>query len=206
MPFQAVPSGALAVVKGRVDGQDVYTTLGFKLKVAGLITYNQLIDLASLVSAFWTSEALLQLPVAYELREIAVQALDVQLGPQAEDGQGAGLTGSLPGPVMPNNVTLAVAFRTGLAGRHNRGRNYWPLLLRAEVENNQVTPAKVAAMAGLYTYLYDTNLSDPLWAWAVISRKVIPPLATGRAVIIVQAKVNDRTIDAQRRRLPGRGQ
>ena len=206
MPFQIVPDGAQVVVKGKVGGQDCFNTLGFRLKVAGSIQQFQCAALAALVRNLWIINMLPILPEAYEFREVTVQALDTFEGPQAEDAVNSGATGGVSSPPMPNGSTLAIAFRTGFAGRHNRGRNYWPVFAKIEVSGNEVLQGKADAIIAVYNEFLDANLGDITWAWSIISRKVIDVTGNGRVVDVASVKVNDRVIDSQRRRLPGRGQ
>lgn len=205
MPFQPVPDGALIVIKGKLKGQDCFNTLGFGLKTPGAVGEAALIALTSKVATYWQSNMLPVLPAAYEMGLVTGAALDDSEGPQSEDGSYIGQVGALAGDTLPNNDTIAVAFRCNLRGRANRGRNYWPALLRTEVTDNEVDSTKVASIIGSYGGLLDDSGFDATWQWSVISRKIIDVSGVGRAVRITTVSVNDLVLDSQRRRLPNRG-
>ena len=205
MAFQAVPNGALAVLHGRVDGQDVMTTLGFGLITPGTISKAMADDLALGVYNKWLNNAIPELPAAYGLLKCVVNILAVQDGPEAEYDPAESIPGELSGATLPNSNSLAIAFKTGLHGRTNRGRNYWPLFLESEVTANLVAVLKAAAIEAIYEALVGPNTVATGWVWSVISRKIIDISGYGLAVPITEVMFNDLVIDSQRRRLPGRG-
>jgi hypothetical protein len=205
MPFQPVPNGASAVIHATLDGETCDTTLGFSLNAAGPVAPAALAALATGLVNYWTSNQLAILPVEYVFNRIDLRAEDVEFGPQSETTGFAGATGSLVGNIMPNNVTLAIAFRTGLAGRTNRGRNYWPSFLESEVNGQRVSAAKIGAILGAYSGMLGPDSIAAGWTWSVLSRKELVPGGPGRAVGVTTVSVRDNVIDSQRRRLPGRG-
>jgi hypothetical protein len=106
---------------------------------------------------------------------------------------------------LPNSVTLAVHWGTGLIGRSTHGRTYFIGLCEDQVEGNDcaVAPAIQSAYDALRT-TFDSALLGLEFsivsfvharAWRLTPR--ITPI-TGVAV--------EPTIDNMRRRLPGRGQ
>jgi hypothetical protein len=206
MAFQAVPSGAKATVRATLDGQDCLTTLGFKKVSPGVILYSELAVLALALAGNWVlDEFSTQLPAEWIFQRVDVQALDVLNGPQAEDSSTSGTTGTVTGPIMPNSTTLAISFRTGVGGRANRGRNYWPSFIEDDIVKQRVSAPKIAAIIAVYTALIGEGTFAPGWQWAVISRKPLIINGPGRAVPIVSVSVRDDIVDSQRRRLPGRG-
>lgn len=205
MPFQAVPDAALINVQGLLDGQQTVNTLGFRLNVPGVVNAAQLASLCESVAIYWAANQMGQLPEQWTLAKVTGRVLDVEDGPVAESTLNSGDPGGLVGNLMPNNVTLAIAFRTGLGGRTNRGRNYWPAFLEADVSNSAISFARASAIVATYEGMMGAGTVDSAWRWCVISRKIIDVSGAGRGVPITSVVVNDLVVDSQRRRLPGRG-
>lgn len=206
MPFQAVPNAALINVEGLLDGQKTVNTLGFRLNVPAVINAAQLASLCESMAIYWSANQISQLPSQWTLAKVTGRVLDVEDGPVAESSLNSGDSGLLIGNLMPNNVTLAIAFKTGLGGRTNRGRNYWPGFLEADVTNSAIAQARATNIVDTYAGMMGAGTVDSAWQWCVISRKIIDITGNGRAVPITSVVVNDLVVDSQRRRLPGRGQ
>lgn len=206
MPFQSVPDVIGASIRGEVDGQDVVNTMYFKrASGSGIITGGEVQTLAQNLSAAWDGVILPLLPDAYVMQLVTTRALDVEGGPVSENSDATGNPGGLAGAAMPNNNTLAISFRTGLAGATNRGRNYWPLFLRTEIVNNRVAQVKIDAIIGAYANFIGPGGVLVGWTWCVCSRKPLVLDGPGRGVVVANIVVTDDVIDNQRRRLPNRG-
>lgn len=205
MPFQPVPNAALVVVEGEVDGQQTQTTFGAGLVSPAAVTQAALQTLVDAIHARWVDFYLPQIPAAWTLMKVSGRVLDVEDGVLAEWSDPESIAGELAGAILPNNVSLALAFLTGLGGRTNRGRNYWPIFLESEVVTSLVDVTKAAVIKGIYDAMIGPNAIATGWVWSVISRKQYTPGGPGRAVPIVATKYNNLVVDSQRRRLPGRG-
>jgi hypothetical protein len=115
---------------------------------------------------------------------------------------------------FPGNVTMAVSFRTSAAGRSGRGRNYVPGLVDLRDGNSLLDDTYagqvITAWQGLRAIAGDDG-----WSQVVVSRfsgstivdgkKVPTPRAAGVTNVVTSTLLTDRTLDSQRRRLPGRG-
>ena len=204
MAFQPVPNAALIRLEATLDGEACVTNLGFGLVTPATVTALMLETLVNgvndvIVEGDWMSN----LPAKYVLNQISGRVLDVQDGPQYE--LSAPNIGGLAGAILPNNCSLAVSFRTGLAGRTNRGRIFWPSFLESEVTDQRVLSAKQTAILAMMNAFIGNNTIATGWVWSVISRKELSPGGPGRAVPITSVVLNDDVIDSMRRRLPGRG-
>jgi hypothetical protein len=204
MPFQAVPNAALIRLEATLDGELCITNLGFGLITPATVTALMLQTLVdgvtdNIIDA-WTNN----LPVKYVLNQITGRVLDIEDGPQAEESANA-LNGALAGAILPNNCSLAVSFKTGLGGRTNRGRIFWPSFLESEVTDQRVLSGKQASILALMGGFIGNNTIATGWVWSVISRKELVPAGPGRAVPVTSVVLNDDVIDSMRRRLPGRG-
>lgn len=204
MAFQPVPNAAQVRLEGTLDGELCVTNLGFGLITPATVTALMLETLVTGVLAFATGPWIAALPAKYILNQVTGRVLDVQDGPQFEVSAGA-VPGELAGAILPNNCSLAVSFRTGLAGRTNRGRIFWPSFLESEVTDQRVGAVKQGDILDTMGLLVGNNVVATGWTWAVISRKELVPDGPGRAVPITAVVLNDDVIDSMRRRLPGRG-
>lgn len=128
-------------------------------------------------------------------------------------------TGALPQAgtnspgVTANNVSLAVRFQTGIAGRGRQGRFYFVGIgpgIYNSTQPNQLKSASVsdftAAGASFLAALTDSDSGSNKVTLAVCSFVTantdrVPALVTR----VTSVNLFDSTFDSQRRRLPGRG-
>lgn len=200
-----VPAAIGAVIRMKCIGQDVVNTLGFVRNTPATPTPGEVQTLAQVLSQAWVNNILPQLPSQVTLEMVTTRDITQQGGPVSEYSGDAGEPGMLVGNLLPNSNTIAVSFRTGFAGAANRGRNYWAALMESEVTDSTVAGTKINLIIAAYAALSGAGTIMPGWQWAVISRKLVPPLIVGRALPIVSVVVTDSVVDSQRRRLPGRG-
>jgi len=115
---------------------------------------------------------------------------------------------------FPGNVTMAVSFRTSAAGRSGRGRNYIAGLVDLRDGNSLLDDVYAGQLVDAWSGLRTLGSEDG-WAQVVVSRysgytivdgkKVPTPRAEGITNEVNTILLTDRTLDSQRRRLPGRG-
>jgi len=203
MAFQAVPNTAVVCVNGTLWGQEIQNTLYFE-KDTGYILAD-LLDLAALVRSWWFAEVMPLLSSDYIFREITAQDISVEAGEIAFNTAETGTAGGVVSEAMPGNVAIAVSFRTGLAGRSYRGRNYVGGLPNTAVAGNTITDTFRTAIGAAYEALL-TVLEDEDFVWGVVSRVTEGlPRPVGVITAIASVLVVDAFVDSQRRRLSGRG-
>lgn len=138
-------------------------------------------------------------------RELEVR--DVNVGGTARFVYaGDGLVGTRTGTATPNSTTFSIKKNTALGGRKYRGRFYHIGLCQGDISQNTLSPTAVTALVSIYNALVTslTTAGHPLLvAWRDYSVPKPHPIVGGIAVLTCTAV--DATIDAQRRRLPGRG-
>lgn len=111
-------------------------------------------------------------------------------------------------PLLPLNVTLAVKFATGLAGRGRQGRVYWPAMPASWVTNNFVNGTNPTDIADAYSDFITAittsvgNECDHVVVHSVENGVPLNPRTTSQVTDVL---VGDTVVDSQRRRLPGRG-
>jgi hypothetical protein len=109
-------------------------------------------------------------------------------------------------PSMPNSVSLAIAFRTGISGRSNQGRNFWIGLCESQCTQNRVLADVVDDIIQQYSDLVINMYSATTAQMCVYSRyHNNEPRLLGLASTITSIVVTDYVVDSMRRRLPGRG-
>lgn len=114
------------------------------------------------------------------------------------------IEGDIAGDAMPNNVTIAVSFRTGLAGPNKRGRNFFVGLPRAAIVDNNIQTAAVGNIVNAYTTLITDLPGDVAGvSWVVCSRyEEGEPLPSGLVYPVTTVIITDLQVDTLRRRMP----
>lgn len=186
------------------DSQEVENTLYF----FSTTEPNQaaLQDLADGVRLYWQTNMLplMSSEVAFLLAEVTkLEPVPAEFASAPAALPNIGGNG---GAALPNSVSIAVSFRTGLTGRSYRGRNYWLGLTETTVQDNEITSAHAAAIVAAYAGMMGSNVVTDFWTWGVYSQRTNnAPRETGLFQDITSVAIVDYTIDSQRRRLPGRG-
>jgi hypothetical protein len=203
MTFQAAPGVAEVDIRGLLHGNLVENTLF--LRQGDAWTPEQLASAASLMRGWWFASIMPNLSEDYIFREVFIKDLSIEAGDEASDATGYGIQGSTAFPALPGNVTFAVSFRTGKAGRSFRGRNYLPGIPSNEVSGDQISPSTAAGYAGMYEALL-TALVGSDFTWVVLSRVADGVLrAAGLSTDVISVISTDVILDSMRRRLSGRG-
>lgn len=110
--------------------------------------------------------------------------------------------GTLASPAMPANVTFALKFLTGLAGRSKRGRLYFIGLGESQVAGNFVGVTPATAMVTALNTLKDTTLPALTAQLVVLSRfHDGVQRETGLYTPVTTIGYTDLRVDTQRRRL-----
>lgn len=203
MPFQAVPNTIEVDVRGTLFGQLIENTL--YLRMAAPPTAGDVADAAAAVRGWWFASVMPALSTDYFFRETFAKDLTVAGGAEQHDIAGSGTAGSFGVAALPGNVSFAISFSTGLAGRSNRGRNYIPCLAESQVTGNTVSSGTVTAFQDAYNALL-TALVASDFTWVVVSRVAAGVVrAVGVTNPVIVALATDIFVDSMRRRLTGRG-
>lgn len=102
---------------------------------------------------------------------------------------------------LPNNVTVAIAWRTGRTGRSYRGRTFHLGLCVNQITGNTLTNPTLTGLVSAYTQLLTTFGPAGGQLVVVSLRHNNAWRAAGVATPITGCTVNG-TLDSQRRRLP----
>jgi len=203
MAFVPVPNGAEFIVHGVLNGEQVVNT--FNATKAGSWGLTELQAAADALATQWGTQLLPHLSGDYQFTSVHTRDLRTAVGVQCDSTLHAG-TGGDSGAALPNNVTLAVARRSGLAGRSARGRVYLPGIgAGALADNNTVTSAfQIIVEAALNAITAAFDGVD--WTEVIVSRVAAGvPLTSAVVYTVVEYLIADRVLDSMRRRLPGRG-
>lgn len=204
MAFQAVPETAEVDIRGRLFGQKIESTLYFTHD--GGWTDGDLADVAAMVRGWFFANVLPHMSQDYTFQEVFAQDLSSVTGHSATDVAMTGTAGGIAQAGMPGNVALAVSFRTGLAGRSYRGRNYVSGLAEGQVVGNSVDAGEANNFATAYNTLIAEAVSSD-FTWVVVSRVTAGVIrAVGVTNPVITAVLTDFLVDSMRRRLTGRGQ
>lgn len=210
MPFVPVLNTVLVEIRMLLDSQRVENTLYFSS--GSPPSSPAMATLGNNIIAWWLENIAPITSTGVVVREVVVTDLTSDIGPQVTVVPATPLAGLVADETLPNNVSIAVSFRTEQRGRSFRGRNYFVGLTDGFVNGNNVLSTFVDDLVAAYDLLNTTPFA-PTWTWSVVSRfsGVDPvtdqpiPRATGVITPITTVLVTDFTVDTQRRRLPGRG-
>lgn len=157
MAFVPAPNGAVAALRGELNGQAVVNTLWF----SGTVPYTQPLCelLAGELADLWRDMLKpIQVPT-YTLNEVQVYAMEAATSPTGTVTVGESGGGS--GEAAANQAALVVTFRTGGRGRWSRGRNYLTGFSEAHLSNNAWTATPIGAAANFFgnlsTYVNGVN-------------------------------------------------
>lgn len=203
MPFVPAPNCASVELIYTSNGQRCENV--FNVSQASPFDQVSLAVLAALFKDWFNTELKMDLPGTVTLDLIVAKALDSESAPAIEFSTGLPIAGNMGAwNQLPNNVTVAVRWSTELRGRSYRGRTYHIALSEEQVSGNTVDQVFATAILGRYEQLLDDL--DGLNADLVVLSRFHNGAERTTAVATPINRVSlDRTIDSQRRRLPGRG-
>jgi len=204
MEFVPAPGVAQCELRFLMDGQRVENIVYFDLGTdPAPVLFN---ELAQELWDWWAAEMRPLLAPQISLQEVFITDLTSATSETYTYVGGSGpIAGTAAGAALPSNVAACISFRTGGRGRSSRGRNYVAGLIEADVTMNTVDPTTAAALVTAYSELLGAPaITDGVWS--VVSRvSGGVPRETALVQPITAAIMTDRTVDSQRRRLPGRG-
>jgi len=189
--------------------------ISFEFSLAGEIVVNVIYaeksttilstDLTSLITAlrgWWTSDGKTHRAPALALTAIRTRNLTFAAGEVEDYIYPTPEAGTYAGEVEASQVAAVVSFRTGLAGRSHRGRNYLAGINSGAVTGNVIATADAAGYVADYVALADAIETVTGFKHVVCSFYTAKfPRATALTTPITQYICNTR-VDTQRRRLP----
>lgn len=202
MPFVPIPNTCRVELRFTQNSQLLANVFHVQSEGAWNVT-----DMQNLGAAFveWYDSFRTVVCNQVTLREIDIRDLTTASGLGILYNTGLPLLGTLASPAMPNNVSVAIKWGTGLTGRSFRGRTYHIGLTEGQVVNSEVDSAFAAPILSGY------NALPPIIATAGFTMVVASrytnnaPRVVGVTTPVLNASYADTVIDSQRRRLPGRG-
>jgi len=187
------------------DGQIVENTLYYKKDSP---TTTEVASLIDQVTAFIRDEIMPLLHETISLIRVIGTLLDVVDGftvTNTTDLPQAGAILDATAKSLPNNVSFAISFRTAASGRSGRGRNFVAGLADVRDGNNLLDLTYQGQLVTAWSSLSTVAVDDG-WEQVVVSRfHAGAPRVAGVTNTVTSVIATDRTLDSQRRRLPGRG-
>lgn len=200
-PHDFIPASNTAKVEMRYTllGQAAMNVFYFQGTTNWNLTTLQ--ALAESCEAEWLSNLAAMQHMDCTLNSIVATDVETEDGLQYEHN--AGDSGIKEGAPLPNNVTIAVSFRTGYSGRSRRGRLYHLGLVEGDVTDNNVGVLNAAAILGAYGNFFAEVASTTSSQHVVVSYCNNGEWRTDALVTPVASYVlTDTTVDTQRKRLP----
>lgn len=204
MAFVPVPDAALVTVRYSLFAQTVVNSLWFG-KTGGF-SGTDLSELAEAV--FDWAEARLIPIMSQDVELLSVEARDMSSAsaPVVEFFPPASVPGAVGAASMPGGTAWTISFKTGLAGRSFRGRNYLFGFAEGDVTGNQISAAWAASALAAYVNL-NADVNTAVAATHVVASRYSngSPRVTGITTAVETYGFVDLFLDSQRRRLTGRG-
>lgn len=202
MAHAFIPAVNTASVAMIYSQDDEHTENVYHVQGTAAWTVSSLTDLATAFAGWENSTAKLHRATNTGLEKIYIRDLTTQTGHVVEVAET--INGTDAGTPLPNNVTIALTARTGIAGRSFRGRSFWIGLT-------------ASALAGGGSYISNGALSTLLSVMEALRTTTFPN--SGQLVVasfrsggawrssavltpITNFSVADTGLDSQRRRLP----
>jgi len=210
MPFVPCENCALVEFRATFDGQKVENTV-YVLNEAAW-DGSSLTELVTEAQNWWGVNYSGLASNVVHLAEVVATDLTTESSSQASI-DGGGFTGTVSGLALPGNCSVSVSFRTSSRGRSFRGRNYIIGIPESKLEGTSIITTDYADLITTAYEAFLDTIGTAGWTWVALSRfsgvdptthKPIPRSA-GVMTPITNVLLVDRTIDSQRRRLPGRG-
>lgn len=201
MPFVPVPATVKAQWFYTYNGQPCMNRLHISTP-STLPTASDCQVIANQLGNWWVNAARQLVPATCALREVLVQSIAEQNGPQATFVTGLPASGAHPVAALPSNVTFCVSLRSGLVGRSARGRWYWVGLAEDQVTDNIVEANWATDIVTVMQQLIldiDTLSSQPVIV-SYISNGIPRPGGPVK-FIVTTALAIDNVVDSQRGRL-----
>jgi len=191
-------------IRGSHDGQFTENTFFYELGEA--ITDAALTALVNAISDVILSDWIPLLSGNWVGREVYARDLTSGSGLEATDTSIFGENGGVSSPDLPNNATIAIARKSGLAGRSFRGRIFWQALSAAQV----TTANNLSSAVGLdiIDAINAVDAAAVLLDWTPVIVSFFTggaPRVAGVTTPITSWSLTNLVLDGQRRRLPGRG-
>lgn len=205
MAFVPFPDVALCELLFEVNGQQCENTLYFV--VLGGIEIPTMEDLGGYINTWYTDNVLPYLNASLLYKGNRLTDLTTSTSPVVESLEPVAVAGGITTTGLPNNVAWTLQFKTAARGRSNRGRNYIVGISEASLSDNNTVSTTFAAdiVSGYQVLKTDPDIIGTA-QWVVASRWNNGVLrTTGQTAPVQSVGYADRTLDSQRRRLPGRG-
>lgn len=204
MATKTATNVAAVLVRGSLGFQLVETGLYYLFDAA--IGDSDLASLLATVSTQVISEWLPQLNEAWVGREVYGYDMTAGSTLQHTDTTISGEMGSNGTAAQANNVTLAIARKTGHRGRSTQGRIYWPGISDAMMDGvTQILSSAAANIVAAITAT-DAAVASAGWTPVTVSFQHDGVVSSAGVVTPISAwEVTDLRVDSQRRRLAGRG-
>jgi hypothetical protein len=207
-PFIPAPNTALVEMVYTYSGQTIENT--FHVQKSTPFTAGDLSVLANTFDSWDSTGALKWSTLRAQncvLQQIKTKALDTISSPVFIFVLPVARPGLTAGNPLPGNLTFCLTLQTGLAGRSQRGRIYFPGLSPGQINGAGSQNTMVASVANNMVLLLN-NLISAIAALSASHKLVVTSFRSGNAwravaqnTVITNAAYANLVVDTQRRRL-----
>lgn len=200
-----IPAPATVRVEMRFTQQGQKVENVYNVLMTQEINVGNVQALAGVFASWWTTSMSDDVSTGLTLQSVVATDISVPDGLSIEHTEGLPASGLNASGQPPMNVTVAIKWITGLAGRSFRGRTYHLGIVNNQLANSTVNPSEVTTLHNLYQMLLTEVLTTTNHLAVVSKFHNKAPRDTAVVTPIIDVSVDDTT-DSQRRRLPHRGQ
>lgn len=196
--MQFVPAPGIVALSAIFIAQTEPCENTFHYRVGGTIDIAKLTEIADTYIA-WLQSDLSNWANDVRLQKVYVRDLTTQHSAVTEVNPVGSTVGTDASGPLPNNVSWALARRTGKSGRAFRGRVYLIGMTIGDLDTGAqtITPARANARVAFYDGLITAQQSDNAATEVILHR------ALGTGTDVIGYGYSDLYLDSQRRRLPG---
>jgi hypothetical protein len=162
-------------------------------------------SLASSYINWWGTEMRSLQANTLSLVNVVATIMETENDPVVEVSSGLPQSGTSVNNSMPNNVSVAISWKTNFRGRSYRGRTFHLGLTEAQVTGSTVDAGAVTALTNAYAELMALPVDVGPAILCVASRWSHGVLREQGVATAVTSVLVNNVVDSQRRRLPGRG-
>jgi len=198
------PAPGIAKVEMRFTHQAQKVENVFHVRQSGAATVASLTAIAELFKNAWRTVISTEVVLVATLDSVVVTDLSVVNGLAVVDTALLPSAGQRNEADLPMNVTIAISWHTGLAGKSFRGRTYHVGIPQSVTVGSRINAAYHTGLVNVYEYLR-SNAASSGTPMVVLSRRTAKAFRANAIGTDITSMSLDDVLDSQRRRLPGRG-
>ena len=202
MAFQPAPNIVGVEIRYLVGTEPLENTLAFSNGLQP--TQSQMANLLSWLLDMVIDHHVPHSPATLNYNELYAVDLGFSDGATASLGFPPDTKGALVQEAYPNETSFAINFKASGRGRTNKGRNFWPLIVKSAGLANEISETMANNFLAFYELVRAGALQNTGFRMGFVSRRLNNALRpAGVFKETISCGYADLTFDSQRGRKPG---